>query len=178
MKRTSPAHLGIAGITLLLISIAAAISQAPWFNWVNNALSDLGNLNNGNAAIFNVGLLSSGLLIVLYSLIGMRGHAPKSAYFLAFTGFSMQLTGLLCENYGRIHFNVSILLFVALLFASLAYFAEKRYYPALLVLLAIPLWIIHFQDILVPGAAIPEIISTLLAFPWVIRSSIKAHRGE
>lgn len=178
MKWASPAFLGIAGIAVLLIFIFAAISQAPWFNWVNNALSDLGNLNNGNAAIFNFGLLSSGLLIVLYSLGALRKHAPKSYYFLAFTGFSMQLTGLLCENYGKIHFYVSILLFVALLFASLAYFAEKRYYPALLVLLTVPLWVIHFQDVLVPGAAIPEIVSAFLAFPWVIRSSIKASRGE
>ncbi len=65
MRWTSPSLLGIVGIAVLLISINVAISQAPWFNWVNNALSDLGNLNRGNAAIFNVGLLSSGFLIAL-----------------------------------------------------------------------------------------------------------------
>lgn len=178
MRWTSPSLLGMVGIAVLLISINVAISQAPWFNWVNNALSDLGNLNRGNAAIFNVGLLSSGFLIALYALIGMRKHAPKSAYLLALTGFSMQLTGLLCENYGRIHYLVSILLFVSLLFSSLAYFAEKRYYPALIAILAIPIWIIHFQGIIVPGAAIPEIVSASLAFPWVIRSSIRAYRGD
>jgi len=178
LKGKESALLGIATIALLFIFIAAAILQSPWFSWVDNALSDLGNLSHSSVATFNVGLLISGLGIILYALIGMREHAPKTSYFLAFTGFSMQLVGLFCENYGRIHFNVSALLFVSLLIASMVYLWEKRYYPALLVLLAVPLWWLHFQGILVPGAAIPEISSAALVVPWVVRSSLKSYRGE
>jgi len=31
---------------------------------------------------------------------------------------------------------------------------------------------------LVPGAAIPEIVSSFVVLPWVVKSSIKAYRGE
>jgi len=149
-----------------MAAIGVSILQSPWFNYVDNALSDLGNLNHGSAIYFNVGLLVSGLIVIIYSLIGMRGHSPKTSYFLAFTGFSMQLVGLICENYGGIHFYVSVQLFIMLLISSMVYFWEKRDRLTMLVFLAVPLWVLHFQGMLVPGAAIPEMVSSVVVIPW------------
>jgi len=178
MERRVASLFGMAAFIVLYGAIAASILQSPWFNWVDSALSDLGTLNHSSGMLYNVGRLTSGLMVIIYSLIGMREHAPKSSYFLAFTGFSMQLVALICEIYGRMHFNASVLLFVMLLIASLAYFWEKRDFLALLGLLAVPLWVLHFQYVLVPGAAIPEIVSSFVVLPWVVKSSIKAYRGE
>lgn len=163
---------GILAIISLYSSIFISICISPWFNWTNNALSDLGNLSHDSASIFNFGLLVSGLLLILYSIKFLAHHAPKTSYFLAFNGFCLQLVGLFCENYGAIHFYVSVLLFSSLIFSSLAYFIERKCYLAIIVLLEIPIWILHFQGILFKGAAIPEIISSFLMLPWLLRTMI------
>lgn len=159
---------GIGAIIALYGGIFMAISRAPWFSWTENALSDLGNLRYEAAPIFNIGLLVAGLLLILYSTTALREHAPKTSYFLAFTGFAMQLVGLLCENYGRIHFYVSVLLFLSLPFAAMSYFAERRCYLTWLVFAAVPLWILYFQGGLFNGVAIPEIFSSFVMLPWLL----------
>ncbi|MCS7098612.1 MAG: DUF998 domain-containing protein [Candidatus Methanomethyliaceae archaeon] len=165
---------GVLAIISLYSSIFISIYISPWFNWMNNALSDLGNLSYGSASIFNFGLLISGLFLILYSIKVVAPHAPKTSYFLAFNGFCLQLVGLFCENYGIIHFYVSVLLFSSLIFSSLAYFIERRCYLALIVLLEIPIWALHFQGMLFKGVAIPEIISSFLMLPWLLKTMINA----
>ncbi|MGQ9759890.1 MAG: DUF998 domain-containing protein [Candidatus Methanomethylicaceae archaeon] len=167
------AFFGIGAIISLYTTIALAISISPWFSWIDNALSDLGNLRYESAPIFNVGLLITGLLLILYSFISLRDHAPKTAYLLAFTGFAMQLVGLLCENYGIIHFYVSVILFISLPIASMAYFIEKRCYLTWLVFVAVPFWMLHFQGGLFRGVAIPEILSSFVVLPWLIATLIR-----
>lgn len=164
---------GILAIIVLYSSIFISISISPWFKWVENALSDLGNLNHSSAPIFNFGLLISGLLIIFYSIKALVYHAPKTSYFLIFNGICLQLVALFCENYGIIHFYVSILLFSSLLFSSIAYFIEEKCYLSLIVLLEIPIWILHFQGFLFKGVAIPEILSSFLMLPWLFRAFIK-----
>lgn len=161
------ALLGIGAVISLYATIALSISISPWFSWVDNALSDLGNLRYGSAPIFNGGLLITGLLLILYSFTALRHHSPKTAYFLAFTGFAMELVGLFCENYGAIHFYVSVILFISLPIVSMAYFVEKRCYLTWLVFLAVPFWILHFQGGLFKGVAIPEILSSFVMLPWL-----------
>ncbi|MEM3365540.1 MAG: DUF998 domain-containing protein [Candidatus Methanomethyliaceae archaeon] len=168
---------GISAILVLYGGIFLAISRAQWFSWTENALSDLGNLRYDTAPIFNATLLIAGLLLVLYASIALREHAPKTAYFLAFTGFAMQLVGLLCENYGRLHFYVSVLLFVSLPFAAVSYFIEKRCYLTWLVFAAVPVWGLYFQGNLFPGVAIPEIFSSFVMLPWLAKTLISVWRG-
>lgn len=174
MKRS--AFFGVGAIFVLYCSILLAISRAPWFSWTENALSDLGNLRYDTAPIFNAGLLIAGLLLILYSSAALRDHAPKTAYFLAFTGFAMQLVGLLCENYGHLHYYVSVLLFVSLPFAAMSYFIERRCYLTWLVFLAVPVWILYFQGSLFPGVAIPEILSSFVMLPWLLKTLIRVWR--
>ncbi|MEN3007024.1 MAG: DUF998 domain-containing protein [Candidatus Methanosuratincola petrocarbonis] len=165
-------------VASLYIAILISISISPWFNWLENALSDLGNLRNQSAPFFNGGLLISGLLIITYSIKGFRIKAPLTAKFLALTGFSLQLVGVFCENYGRIHFYVSLMLFLFLLLTGLAYFFETKNYLALLILLAIPIWWLYFNDVIFHGAAVPEMISSLLTLPWLFAAFIESERSS
>lgn len=164
---------GIFALITLYSSIFISISISPWFKWTENALSDLGNLSHSSASIFNFGLLISGLLTILYSIKALAFHAPRTSYFLAFNGLCLQLVALFCENYGIIHFYVSVLLFASLVFSSMAYFFEEKCYLSLIVLLEIPIWTLHFQGFLFRGVAIPEILSSFLMLPWLFRTFMK-----
>lgn len=164
---------GVFALIALYSSIFISIGLSPWFKWTENALSDLGNLSHGSAPIFNFGLLLSGLFVILYSVKALALHAPRTSYFLAFNGLCLQLVALFCENYGAIHFYVSVLLFASLVFSSAAYFIEERCYLSLIVLLEIPIWALHFQGFLFKGVAIPEILSSFLMLPWLIRTFAK-----
>lgn len=170
-------HTGPLAVASLYITIFISISISPWFNWLENALSDLGNLRNLSAPFFNGGLVITGLLIFTYSIKGFRNKAPLTAKFLALTGFSLQLVGVFCENYGRIHFYVSLTLFLLLLFTGLAYFYETKNFLALLILLAVPVWWLHFNEVIFHGAAVPELISSLLTLPWLIDAFIISERS-
>lgn len=39
-------YLGIAAVVISYALIAASILLSPWFSWLNNALSDLGNTSS------------------------------------------------------------------------------------------------------------------------------------
>jgi len=169
MASRKGALFGLAAIMTLYLSIFLSILLSPWFNWLNNALSDLGHVGVSNAAyIFNSGLLLAGFFVILYSAISLKAEAPLTSYFLAFSGFSLQLVGTLNETYGGLHFAVSVLLFMSLLASSLVYFAERRSPLALLVLIAIIPWVMSFEQIVFSGQAIPEIISSIVVMPWII----------
>jgi len=170
-------YTGPLAVASIYSTIFISISISPWFNWLENALSDLGNLRNPSAPFFNGGLLISGLLIFAYSIKGFNIKTPLTAKFLALTGASLQLVGVFCENYGRIHFYVSILLFLLLLLTGLSYFYETKSRLALLILLAVPFWWLHFNNVAFPGAAVPELISSLLTLPWLIEAFIKSERS-
>lgn len=165
---------GIMAILILFGTISISIFVSPWFDWWTNALSDLGNLRNGSAPIFNCGLLLSGLLVILYSAKKLNSYARLTASSLMFTGFSLQLVGLFCENYGRIHFYVSVILFVSLFVSALTYVFEKKGYLGAIVLFGIPAWWAHFSQITFSGAAIPEMLSALLTLPWLFDIMVKA----
>ncbi len=167
--------MGLAPIVVLYSSIGIAVAISPWFNWVNNALSDLGHATKSPAApVFNFGLLLTGALIIMYSLLYLTSHAKWTAYSFMFMGFSMQLVGAFNETFGLIHFYVSILLFVSLLECALVYFAEKRCYLALITPFAAIFWVMYFQDIFFQGAALPELLSSFAFLPCFLMALRRA----
>jgi len=158
--------LGLAPLVTLYSSIAIAILISPWFNWVDNALSDLGHATRSGAApVFNFGLVLTGVLIIIFSLLCISSHAKWTAYSFALLGFAMQLVGAFNETFGLLHFYISVLLFLSLLACSLVYFAEKRRVLALMTPLAAIVWAMYFQGIFFKGAALPEIISSFAFLP-------------
>jgi hypothetical membrane protein len=169
MRRDIVILLGLAPLVTLYSSIAIAILISPWFNWVNNALSDLGHATRSGAApVFNFGLVLTGALIIIYSLLYLSRHAKWTARSFAVMGFAMQLVGAFNETFGLLHFYVSVLLFLSLLACSLVYFAEKRCVLALVTPLAAIAWVMYFQGIFFKGAALPEIISSFAFLPCFI----------
>jgi hypothetical membrane protein len=166
MRRNAALLMGLAPIVVLYSSIGIAVAISPWFNWVNNALSDLGHATKSPAApVFNFGLLLTGALIIIYSALYLSSHAKWTAYTFVFMGFSMQLVGAFNETFGLLHFYVSVLLFAMLLVCALVYFAEKRCYLALITPFAAIFWVMYSQDIFFQGAALPEIFSSFAFLP-------------
>jgi hypothetical membrane protein len=182
MRRNIVVLLGLAPLATFYSSIAIAILISPWFNWVNNALSDLGHATRSGAApVFNFGLVLTGALIIIYSLLCLSSHAKWTAYSFSFLGFAMQLVGTFNETYNPLHFYVSVLLFLSLLVCSLVYFAEKRCVLALITPLATIAWVLYFQGIFFKGAALPEIISSFAFLPCfllTLKNACVATEGE
>jgi len=78
---------GLSGLLLPIvftILLAFSIIENPWFNWKENAISDLGNVN-GSPLIFNTGLIIAGLLLLIFSLGFLISYKEKLGPTVLFT---------------------------------------------------------------------------------------------
>jgi hypothetical membrane protein len=171
------ALFGLVAPITAIIFIAAAILLSPWFSWGSNALSDLGHsVNSKVAPLFNFGLLLSGFLTILYAVTSFRNHAKYTSYFLVLTGLSLQLVATFDEVYGSLHFQVSVLFFAALGFASISYIIEKRSVLAFAALIIGSVsWILYGLEIYSAGIAVPETISSMAVVTWVMLSALRIY---
>jgi hypothetical membrane protein len=172
--------LGIIGPAIGYVATAVSIALSPGFSWERNALSDLGHaMRSDVAAIFNLGLLLTGLLILIYAVTVFRKHAPYTSFFLTTVGFSLQLVATYDEVYGLLHAVVSILFFASLGFASLVYAAETKSYLAVAALLiGGASWALYGAKIYSAGVAVPETISSVVAVIWIMYSAVKLYRAK
>jgi hypothetical membrane protein len=172
--------LGIIGPAIGYVAIAVSIALSPRFSWESNALSDLGHAMSSDVApIFNLGLLLTGLLILIYAVTVFRKHAPYTSFFLVTVGLSLQLVATYDEVYGLLHTAVSILFFASLGFASLVYAAEtKSYLAAVAFLIGGLSWALYGAKIYSAGVAVPETISSVVAVIWIMHSAAKLYRGK
>ena len=147
-------------IILLVIS-----SATSWFNIVENAFSDLGRVRNGLTSVVFNGLVSTtGCLLLLYSALLFRGLKLEYRLTLGLAGYFLTLIGVYPEDYGRLHFYVSLVFFLLGISYMLLHVAEHTimgYAVAALGLLDFIIWSLHFALSLPRGAAIPELISLL-----------------
>ena len=171
------ALFGLLGPLTAFLFIGISIILSPWFSWGNNALSDLGHSVSSDAApLFNFGLLLSGFFTILYSILSFRKHAKYTSYFLMFAGLSLQLVATFNEGYKPLHFQVSVLFFAALCFASISYIIEKRSVLAFAALVVgLVSWILYGMEIYSAGIAVPETISAIATTIWVLRSSLRIY---
>jgi len=178
MRFKAGAPLFLLAAVVFYSAIGISVTLSPWFSWTGNALSDLGNMGiSAVAPIFNGGLLLTGFLLIFYAFFCLMSSAPRTAYLLALSGFAMQLVGTFSEAYGSLHTYVSILLFVFLLITSIAYFFEKGERLALIVLVAFIPWALYALGMFFEGAAIPELISSLVVIPWLVASMLDKPQG-
>ena len=112
--------IGIFGATVAYLFIAVSIAVSPWFNFYDNALSDLGNtaLHGSTAWIFNTGLILSGLFEASFAILISR-QRPSWKYLiwtvpLSVAGVDLAMVGFFPENAGRIHLLVSVILFASM----------------------------------------------------------------
>jgi len=179
LRERNYALFGILGPLIAIIFIAAAIVLSPWFRWGSNALSDLGHSARDVAPLFNFGLLLCGFLIIFYSITSFRSHAKYTSYFLMFAGLALQMVATFNEVYKPLHFQVSVLFFVALGVASISYAVEKRSVLAFASLvIGFASWILYGLEIYSAGIAVPETISSMAAVTWVMLSALRIYFGK
>ena len=177
MREQNYALFGLVAPLTAIIFIVVSIVLSPWFSWWSNVLSDLGHsVDSEVAPLFNFGLLLSGFFIILYSITSFRNHAKYTSYFLVLTGLSLQLVATFDEVYGSLHFQVSVLFFAALCFASISYVVEKRSVLAVTALvIGFSSWILYGLEIYSAGIAVPETISSMATVTWVMLSALRIY---
>ncbi len=175
---------GAAGIVtpiLVFIMILGAIASWPSFNWVNNALSDLGVQWGITASLFNAGLVIGGLLFIIF-VAGLFENKGKKIAGKIGSGFfflaciALVLIGVFNETFIPTHYIVSVMLFVSLpisLFAFVVEFWQLNnrklgVFTLALSLVAASPWLIQFALSYVPNVAIPETISGLAGSAWTM----------
>jgi len=191
---TSPMVATLSGIVgpltaFLGITVAVALSSS-WFNWFNNALSDLGV--SPAALFFNGGLIACGLLTLPFALrltIILRGNhrliGTASGLLLVASMLFLVGVGVFTEDAGDIHKIVSVIFFVTLLLSGIAAGStlilnpSTRLYGALAVSLSLTstaVWAIYWLLHPWGGVAIPEFISAITAYLWVAPLNIYLYR--
>jgi hypothetical membrane protein len=177
MKTRGYFLFGVLGPLLVYLSILTSLVLSPWFSWSNNALSDLGNPNISDVAwIFNLGLLFSGFLLMIYTTTVFKKHAKYSSSCLLASTFLVQLLAAINESYGSLHYVVAVPHFVMLSVTSIVYTIEKRSIFALLTFVIVMFsWLIYAVNTFSIGIAFPETVSKLVLL-WIIYSAIKIYR--
>jgi len=171
-----------SGICCLIAPIVAlsmiglAVSEAPWFSWRENALSDLGV--GQTASTFNSGLMLGGILLLLgapgLAILVFKDRLARIGVGL----FTLACIWLLCigifpESAGRIHFIVSVGFFtflsLSLIVLGLAMVRSKARWARFHALLALVLGVTAALAWTLPhrGVAIPEIISSVAGSVWI-----------
>lgn len=131
MRKKYP-DLGVAAVAIAYSSIIAAFSVSPWFSWFNNALSDLGNTSNpanvssGASWLFDIGLISSGSLAALFTLLLSKDERFSWKYIactipLLISSIGLAMIGIFNESFRSIHLVVSVIFFFFTALALLIY---------------------------------------------------------
>lgn len=168
----------IIPLTCIFVSILLSLD---WFSIFDNALSDLGHaINSPVAPLFNLGLATGGVLMVIYASI----HAMISwslRVTISILGYLLVLIAVFDEVYGYIHFIVSALFFMTLLTFILLYalkLSKKTLILALaIVLLNIVAWMSYFSYRYTRGIAIPELVSISSAIPFYFHLALGVERS-
>jgi hypothetical membrane protein len=176
--------LGIVGATIGYPLIAITILLSSWFNFYDNALSDLGNLeiNMPVAELFNISLIMTGVLISIFGgTILFQHHSWKYIIWtipLTIAGIELSLIGGFPENVGNLHYIFSVAFFATTVITLLVYSYSS--WPlgtpkigALALLFGITSAFIWFVEWPWKGVAIQETISAIFASIWLILVSIR-----
>ena len=191
---------GIASPIIGILMVLLSIYFSPWFNWQENALSDLGVEQAGGTQIaiylFNIGMIIAGSLIALFVVL-TRSILPSSrrnkiAYGILFIGgINLALVGIFTENFPVIHRTVALIYFVttpiSLMIIGSGKIANDKTFGifsisagaiALVVILGLVFSILGLpiSEIYPEGAAIPEFIEAVILGLWIGIAGIRIFR--
>ncbi len=160
-------------ITYLMITLS--VIATPWFRWSTNALSNLGNIHRSDVAcLFNFGLSTGGLLLIIYSLIYLRKVTSYSWICFSFTGYVQLLIGVFNEEYGFIHIVIAVIFYLSLSISQIVYGREKKSRLAILVAsIYWIIWILYFFNRGNMGLAMPELVTSLIIVFYLLIYEIK-----
>ena len=166
--------------------ILLAIGSYRQFNWVNNALSDLGIVPGITMTLFNGGLIVGGILFAffafgLFSFLGksLVGRVGSAFFFLAW--ISLICVGIFNEHFVPTHYIFSVSLFTFMSLALLVYTGAfwlkgqklMSIFTLTVGLISATVWVLQLTIHYVPKVAIPEFVSGLAAVIWVLVISYK-----
>jgi len=178
---------GLCGVLVpivVFVCIGLSMTQAPWFKWTHNALSDLGIKSNA-AAFFNIGMMLGGILTFVFSLGLIRILSNKiGAYILSLSALGLIGIGLFPETIFTLHFISSATFFVLLALSLLLIGLKIKQDPfernmgmlaTLFAMVAISstIFLIPFE-----GVAIPEAFACFPAFIWCMIYGAKMTSDE
>ena len=172
---------GIFAPVVAFTFISLAIVYYPQFSWTGNALSDLGVVEGVTAVLFNSGVIIGGILAIIFAsglFIFLRNRVLGriGAFIFTLVALALVAIGIFTENFGRIHYYVSVAFFtfapISMLIICATFFSMGKVKMGLFTFLtaitAALVWVLQFSMRYVPNVAIPETISALLASTWSI----------
>ena len=185
---------GFCGVLTPVVAftcISLSIASAPEFSWVDNALSDLGVMHGFTAAVFNYGLIVSGILCSIFATNLVRllrfdvfSHDARLLYpdnrglggvlIFSLACLALVAIGVFPENVKYLHFFASVAFFVlligALLHMGIGFWRARQkriaMFTLLLSVVAATPWLLLFLVRYVSGVAIPELIAAIAGGLW------------
>ncbi|HXX87787.1 MAG TPA: DUF998 domain-containing protein [Candidatus Acidoferrum sp.] len=166
---------------IALASILLSISFYGQFSWTENALSDLGVKSGLVAPIFNLGIVVSGVLTVvfaagLYEFFHQETVGRIGSFILGLAALALMSIGIFPENVKPTHYYSSVAFFaffpISMLAFAVAFIQGRKmklglFTLAVAFIAALP-WIVQFVQPYVPNVAIPEAISATSAAAWAV----------
>lgn len=198
-KMSRPMMIGLFGPFIALVCIIVAILLSPGFDWYVNALSDLGHYTRTDlgpyklvgAIVFNSGLIVTGLLMLYYALWFVRrttDTATKIGFLpLVISLFFLVSIGIFSENFGELHYWVSVGFFLTFPFSmwliGLVWlrFARLRWFCVLSLIipfLSVFMWADYLNGTSIWQQAIPEIITAFSAISWLWIINLLHYQGK
>jgi hypothetical membrane protein len=198
LQPNAAAFCGIVGPFYALMSIMIAIllssfgstPASNWFTWTGNALSDLGHpvLHPTSAIIFNSGLVVGGIVTIFFAL-GLAISVRKNMLAVVGSGILLIATaalvcvGLFNEAFSPWHYLFSVTLFASMslsllvLGAAMAINKPTRWFGIATLLLGV---VAASPWLLLSWAhpAIPEIISAVTVYVWVLMMATRLGSGK
>jgi hypothetical membrane protein len=198
-KLSLPIKIGFFAPLIALICILVAILLSPGFDWFVNALSDLGHYTRTDlgpykligAIIFNGGLILTGLLLLYFTVWILKrtkdiftkvGIAP----LLLSLCFLISI-GVFSENFGDIHYYVSVGFFLTFPFSMWLIGIGWLRYPhlrwfcvvsLLLPFISVFMWADYLNGTSIWQQAIPEIVTAFSAILWLWIINLLYYRGN
>ncbi len=176
----------ICGILIPIIifsSIFFAISVAPWFEWTNNALSNLG-VEGLSAFFFNNGLILGGFIIFIFSLCLIHLLKNKiGAYLLLGSSISLIGIGVFPETIFLLHYLTSVVFFILITIAmviigfTMVMSNSYKILGKIALFFSIIALMSPFTLIYLNGIAIPEAMVCFPAFIWCMLFGIRISTG-
>ena len=187
MSSKTEAWLKISGVSGILTPIVAftciflAIAFYPQFSWTENALSDLGFGKGVSTIVFNSGLVTGGILALLFAsglLVFLRDNVLGriGAFIFVLATLALTAIGIFPENVKPMHYYVSVVFFVispiSMFVIGTAFLLAAKVkmgvFTFLVAIAAAVVWIIQWTIGFGSNVAIPETLSALSASMWAI----------
>lgn len=183
---------GVCGIIMPIVTsalISLAIISYPPFSWTENALSDLGVQAGVTAILFNSSLIIGGTLMLIFAF-GLYLHLHEKilgkigAFISILDAIALGAIGVFPENMKPYHYYASVAFFVlfplSMFFITVALLqigkAKAGLFTFIAALFAAVVWVIQSTIHFGPNVAIPEALSALSAFAWLIVLGFKMLR--